>query len=259
MAPIKQEDEMKTKLEKRSLTPSPEIWSKLSNRLDAEQQNKNKSKYWWFGIAASVVGILFVTTIYFNNQSIENNSPGIVNTKDNVIPKNENKIIDNQIPNQEVVETKNTVDKTLIDPALEGSKKTIISEKNQITNKVPQQEVIAQNDKAPAPEAVVQVDMIEKTTLTFEEQKIQDVVAQINDLKSNGTAVTDLEIENLLNKAQKEILSNRIYNNSTRMVDANALLQDVEDDLQQSFRTKVFEALQTGYESVRTAVAERNN
>ena len=47
--------------------------------------------------------------------------------------------------------------------------------------------------------------------------------------------------------------------NNTRTVDANALLQDVEEDLQQSFRSKVFEALQSGYESVITAVAERNN
>ena len=259
MAPIKQEDKMKTKLEKRSLTPSPEGWSMLSNRLDAEQKSKNKSKYWWFGIAASIVGILFVTTMYLNNQSIENNTPGIVNIKNNVIHENDSNHIVSPNPDQKVVETKNTVEKTLTETPLEATIKTVISENNQITNKVPQQEVIAQTEKSTSPEAVVQVDIIEKSTVSFEEQKIQDIVAHINDLKSNGTSVTDSEIEKLLNKAQKEILSHRIYNNNTRTVDANALLQDVEDDLQQSFRSKVFEALQTGYESVRTAVAERNN
>jgi len=84
-------------------------------------------------------------------------------------------------------------------------------------------------------------------------------VAQINAINANGIKVTDAEIDSLLKKAQKEILSNRLYNGNTRTVDAKVLLQDVEDDLQQSFRTKVFEALQSGYESVRTAVAQRNN
>ena len=73
MAPIKYEEQMKDKLEKRSLQPSPESWATLANRLDArDNKHKNKSMFWWFGIAASVVGILFVTTIYFNNKSIEN-------------------------------------------------------------------------------------------------------------------------------------------------------------------------------------------
>ena len=51
----------------------------------------------------------------------------------------------------------------------------------------------------------------------------------------------------------------KLYNEATNKVDANALLQSVEDDLEQSFRAKVFDAIKSGYESVKTAVAERNN
>ena len=41
MAPIKFEEQLKDKLEKRTMSPSAESWAKLSDRLDAEDQ-KNK-------------------------------------------------------------------------------------------------------------------------------------------------------------------------------------------------------------------------
>lgn len=260
MAPIKQEEQMKDKLEKRSLKPSPESWANLANRLDTEQKNENKSLFWWFGVAASIVGILFVTTLYFNTDSVETNTPSIVDVKDNVIQKiNTQKI---EIPTKSEEVANEEVNPILNAPNETRSKSTIrtsVSEKNKITNTVPQEEAVAEIANKASQESVDQVDKIKKSTVTFEDQKIQEVVAQINDLRSNGNEVSDAEIDDLLKKAQKEILSNRIYNENTRTVDANALLQDVEADLQQSFRSKVFEALQSGYESVRTAVAERNN
>jgi len=42
------------------------------------------------------------------------------------------------------------------------------------------------------------------------------------------------------------------------LVDANALLQDVEAELQDSFRTRVFETLKSTFKTVKTAVADRN-
>ena len=44
MAPIKFEENIKDKLEKRTLTPSSESWSKLSERLDAED-NSSKNQF----------------------------------------------------------------------------------------------------------------------------------------------------------------------------------------------------------------------
>ena len=260
MAPIKQEEQMKDKLEKRSLQPSPEGWSTLANRLDAEQKKKNSSLFWWLGIAASIVGIVFMTALYFNGNSGENSIPTVVDTQDNVMQqKNQEKIemptANEKVAVEEVVPTKNILSET----KPKSLRNTSSSDKNQITNKLPQEEAIAQIEQTPSEETSEKVPELKKATLTFEEQKIQEVVAQINDLKSNGNLVSDVEIDNLLKKAQKEILSNRLNNETTRMVDANALLQDVEEDLQQSFRSKVFKALQSGYESVKTAVAERNH
>jgi len=71
--------------------------------------------------------------------------------------------------------------------------------------------------------------------------------------------VSDAEINTLLDQAQKEISLHRLYNETTKKVDANALLEDVEADLEQSFRNRAFKAIKSGYKYVKTAVAERNN
>ncbi|MEZ4801816.1 MAG: hypothetical protein R2797_03520 [Gelidibacter sp.] len=258
MAPIKQEEQMRDKLEKRVLQPSPESWATLSKRLDAEQKNKNKSLFWWFGIAASIIGIVFVTAMYFNNTSFENNTPTIVNSNDNVIQKEE--IQKGEFKKEEVaVEDIKPVEHSPKETEQKSNAKTNLPKKSQLLNQIPQEQIVAQVQHSSSKTSTDKVSEIKTSELTFEEQKVKDVVAIIKDLKTNGKTVTDAEIDSLLKRAQKEILSNRLYNETTRTVDANVLLQDVEADLQQSFRSKVFEALQSGYESVKTAVAQRNN
>ena len=72
--------------------------------------------------------------------------------------------------------------------------------------------------------------------------------------------MTDAEIDVLLAEAQREIISNQIFNKNTNKVDANALLLDVEAELYpESFRERVFEALKEGFVKARDAVANRNN
>jgi ABC-type Na+ efflux pump permease subunit len=264
MAPIKYEEQMKDKLEKRSLQPSADSWATLANRLEEQDKKKKTSLFRWFGVAASIVGILFITVMYFNNKSFENSTTIIVDTKENVIQENETKI-DNQVIDtnthsdkkvaEELKSVKNSSDESITKSNVKVDKHETLT----IQKTLPEQEAIVQVEKDMSQESIEKVSEIKEANFTFEEQKIQDVVAQINNLKAEGNSVTDTEIDSLLKKAQKEILSNRLYNENTRTVDANVLLQDVEADLQQSFRSKVFEALQSGYESVKTAVAERNN
>lgn len=265
MAPIKYEEQMKEKLEKRSLNPSPESWAALSDRLDAQQKNKSKSLFWWIGIAASIIGIVFITAEFFNNQPVQNSSPTVVESNENTIPEKKNEIINSQTPSNKVAAEEIAVDEIVPlnsfknQPNSKSNTSVISPIKKDIETNSALENDVAQVEKNANEESIESVNEIKKTTLTFEDQKIQDVVAQINHLKANGNTVSNAEIDSLLKKAQNEILNNRLYNENTRTVDANMLLQDVEEDLQQSFRSKVFEALQSGYESVKTAVAERNN
>ncbi len=97
------------------------------------------------------------------------------------------------------------------------------------------------------------------TKLSFEDLKLLEVVAQVQELKKINNIVSDAEINALLDQAQKDIALHKIYNETTKKVDANALLQSVEDDLEQSFRDRAFKAIKSGYHYVKTSVAERNN
>ena len=106
---------------------------------------------------------------------------------------------------------------------------------------------------------VTKKTVLQQKVLTFEEQKITEVVAKVEELKSKNQEVTDEVIDALLLEAQKEIRFNKSYNNSTGIVDANMLLQVVETDLDQSFRSKVFDAIKASFGTVKTVVAQRND
>ncbi|MDG1728478.1 MAG: hypothetical protein P8K68_05155 [Algibacter sp.] len=248
MAPIKFEEKIKNKLDKRTIKPSADAWNNLSERLDAQDKKSNKP-YWWFGIAASVIGVLFVISQFLNNDLEVYDTPIIVETPE-IIKNNENITVAIQ------EETPETIEEAQITNKKESFKVT--TNKKRVASKeafiaVTKEDKIS-SDKKTNPIAAE----LPKQNLTFEEQKIQDVVAQVQSMKLENKVITDADIDALLKEAQKEIIRNRLYNETTNVVDANALLQDVEAELDQSFRAKVFEALKSSYNSVKTAVAQRN-
>ena len=90
------------------------------------------------------------------------------------------------------------------------------------------------------------------------ETKIAEVVAQVGILEQRSEAVTEAEIDSLLRQAQTEILTDKLFNHQGQ-VDALALLSEVEQELDQTFRDQIFEKLKSGFLKVRTAVAARND
>ncbi|MCF6296076.1 MAG: hypothetical protein L3J25_10365 [Flavobacteriaceae bacterium] len=254
MAPIKFEDFLKEKLEQRKLQPSTNAWEKLQSKLDTNQTKKNNKPFWWLGIAASFIGILIVTSVFFNNETdttivdteeaiitIENETPKIFNDVEQVAveePQVENPLINTK------------VQKVDINPVLQ-------KQENQLINRNVNEAVVQTETKANENQ-INKKESIDKA-LTFEDLKLQEVVAQVQALKKANNVVSDAEINALLDQAQKEIALHKLYNESTKKVDANALLQGVEADLEQSFRVRAFKAIKSGYNYVKTTVAERNN
>lgn len=256
MAPIKFEDNIKDKLENRRLNPSDDAWYKLSKRLDNQEKKKNSKPVWWLGIAASVIGVLFVVS-QFVNKAEDVVEPVIVDTPGEI----ENK----QVGPLVLSEKEQNKDESIDEETHENSGyEKILKEKTVIINsmKINESEVaVAINEIKKEEKDITNIKPIEviKEELSFEEQKVKDLVAKVNALKDDNVTVTDADIDAMLLEAQKEIRLNKIINATTGVVDADALLQDVEADLDQSFRTKVFEAIKTSYNSVKTAVAQRNN
>ena len=254
MAPINFENKIKDKLDERMLKPSTDAWGKLSNRLANQDKKNNKKPYWWLGLAASIVGVLFVVSPFLNNDTKVNDAPKIVNTPEVIQQSKTNRVV---VDNDEVIDN-------VEDVQVKAKRETIQKvEAQKLVNTKKEQELVA---------SVIELTIVskEKTNsvataelpkkhMTFEKQKIQDVIAQVQNMQDKNIVITDADIEVLLQEAQKEIKRNRLYNETTGVVDANALLQDVEAELNQSFRSKVFEALKSSYNSVKTAVAQRND
>ena len=62
-------------------------------------------------------------------------------------------------------------------------------------------------------------------------------------MKINTESRIDSEINLLLNNAKKEIALNGNIKDKATVVNANSLLEEVEIDLEQTFRDKVFNSL----------------
>ncbi|TXE06158.1 hypothetical protein FUA26_14355 [Seonamhaeicola algicola] len=257
MAPNNFDKHIKQALEKRSIQPSNEAWNKLSNRLEFTSNNSTKKGYVWFGLAASVAAILLVAFQFIKTDNINNSTIKVVDTS-----KEENlKTTTNNKQNKGITnkfETNTAITKAA--PVVKNN--TPIANKIKKTE-VPSTVVVASTQQPQLlpkeAETITRPTKKLQEELTFEDQKVQQIVAKVKQLKTEKQQVTDAEIEALLQQAQQEIAFKKIYNESTGIVDANALLRDVEDDIERSFRTKVFDALKASYSTVKTAVANRNN
>ncbi|RLD28572.1 MAG: hypothetical protein DRI75_06295 [Bacteroidetes bacterium] len=258
MAPIKFEDNLKEKLEQRRLQPSPNAWKTLHSKLDNNIAKRSNKPFLWLGIAASFVGILIVATVFFNNETNTTIEQEIVDIEDTKIP------IKNSIPNVSNEIQQVTLEEPQAEKLLINTKSQIVDIKPILQNK--QDELIKTNVNNTVAKTDVKTNempekdsAIETKILTFEDIKLQEVITQVQELIKNNQTVLDADIDALLDEAQKEITLNKLYNESTKTVDADALLQDVETDLEQSFRERAFKAIKSGYNYVKTTVAERNN
>jgi len=264
MAPIKFEEDIRERLEKRQLQPSTDAWQTLSDRLDAEPKKKSHKTYWWLGIAASFAGVIIVSSILLSKGPDTNiNTPALVEEETK-------KAVEEQAVIKNTVAEEQTIQESQI-----ASEEREKEEKNTKKEFIPVHETVVETtdnkplriignvieDKTTKVAAIQETAIVSnvKSIKTVEEQKIDEVVAQIQKLQEEKSAVTDAEIDALLVQAQGELTSKHLYDASTKTVDAELLLLQVETDLDQSFRDRVFEALDSGYKKVRTAVAERNN
>lgn len=251
MAPIKFEEQIKNKLEKRSLSPSQEGWAKLSERLDAEETSSKFPWYWWVSIAAGLVIMLALTVQHFNAEDGQKTMPRIVEEKPTEIKVEEKQPIlmeanENQFATDNTSEAENKF-KSVKEPSQIKKYKSVTNNKQkakiQLAHKSQKEETLKEDVNT------IDIDKINTTALTN----------AINEFKTENSTVSDRVIDSLLKVASKELLRDKLQSQTTKTVDANALLESVEDEMGQSFRSKVFDALKGSYETVKTAVAERNN
>jgi len=267
MAPIKFEDNIKEKLEQRQIQPSSQAWEALSAKLDANDNKSSRNKYWWLGIAASFVGVLLVS-VWLMQGTADSSTPVMVEenkeAKDNSIQKNDSKIVVEdktlkqiETPKNEVVKQKSIVVQEQTRVAQEQAPELNKEHVRSNNNLEQQHETVSRSVVAETPSQ--QKTPINSTQKSITDLKVDEVVAQIQELNQANDGVTNAEIDSLLKQAQKSIMSQRLYIASTKTVSAEQLLLEVEADSESSFRNRVFEALKSSYAKVKTAVVERNN
>lgn len=281
MVPIKFEENIREKLQERELQPSKEAWNKLSDTLEKEPQKK-KNRRLLMAVAAGFVGVLLVVSFLLDSKNntnidqivVEDNITPQVEEKITIDSNNEESIVENTTGIMAEVETKREENFSENENIRKNNRtEIVVNTQNDMNTLIEKDGTYHEEIQTPVEDEVIHdsVAFNTKDEKTVEEEpvktkndlfidnKVKEVITAIEQIKKDKNMITADDIDALLNKAQRDISDNRILNSNDRKVDATALLIDVENELERSFRDRVFEALGNGFNQIRTAVVERNN
>lgn len=250
MEPNKIEKQFREKLNTREIQPSAQAWDRLDAMLSVTEEKKTKRPFGFlsrsFGIAASILVFVTLGLFLFNQNSTRIETPNAVVETEIKTDSNQTKINNNQSPVIEaVVKSKAVVSS---DKKPTNNKNQGVSIKNQ--EKINQKTTINQNQiiKDKQIEYLITEDValkelpkIQKTNPVTLENKKQ--------IKSDEALVADLNNTTMQSTNSK----------STIKVDAKSLLSQVDGEVEQTFREKVFTKVNKNYKEVKVALANRNN
>lgn len=234
---------IKKALEEREINPSLKSWEELRSRLDANQKKKTPI-YWYLGLAASFVAGILIVSLLFNTKTQLDNP--VVVEEQFVAPTE----IKNELPVFDTIEKETEISDSNVSKRVEE-----ITVKEKESGNKPETKP---NENLVTDSAVVQSTVENEEALL--NQKIEEVIAQVSSREAEQDSMTASEIDEMLANATAEILKEKqkdIYHDQG-YVSATDLLNEVEYELEQSFREKIFEMLKEGFNKTRTAVANRN-
>lgn len=238
MEPVKFEEQARKQLQNRDITPSAGSWEKLEQRLET-QQDKKGFNLWWIGAVAAIAVVFFFLGTLFGDQSVVQQTPAVVATPSETVEEQvqlpeEQNLIPQKVENR--VASEAAASKEDI-PAQQHQQKTL--EKALALQVEDRKENMASEE-------------VEKNTFL----EPHEMLAQTSEEKKSPSEVTNSEVDALLMLASAKIEADPAYAQST--VNAKDLLNEVEFELEESFRDKVFEVIKVGLVKAKTAVANRS-
>lgn len=214
------EQQAKEKLSNREITPSAQAWDRLDAMLSIQEKPKKKINWWY--VAASVTGLLLVGTLFFNT-SKETNTV---------------------IPSQEIVVT-STEDKDSVttQPSIE-----------------PTNEIRVQSNSAVATNvSKITNNAISTTKTNHQELSINNQITTINNQISTTTENNTTHQVIAAIDENVQVVPTVIQKKQKIQVDPSSLLSQVDGELELSFREKVIAKVNKNYQTVKVALANRNN
>lgn len=270
MAPVNFEKNIREKLQERELQPSNEAWDTLSAQLGTPEEKKTNG-FFWLAIAASVIGVLVISSYFLTKTQPELENQLVneterqeliedssikqmdqelkLNVEESEISLEQPKEGDLKLDNRNTAKTKAEV--AVTDP-MDITKQDV---DNKLNNNNGAAVAVAVTDTQTTAEREIVTNSVNSEFHPDEliiNNKVSEVVASVQDIQAKNNGVSMEEIDALLAQAQKDIAMERIL--SATKVDPQALLMDVELDLERTFRDRVFYALGEGFDYVKSTV-----
>lgn len=255
MAPDKLEKYIQGKLREREIAPSENAWQRISDGLEhTATAPVRKKKVAWYAVAASVAALVGFSLFYVQNTPVTKpQADGVVVSRpDRPAGEEEGIMAVQQKESKENV--KDTAPRATITET--SLKKEIAPSVLAVMEQDPDKDLgtgVSHKETKQRTKALERAQISDAVL----SEKITEVMVQVAQMEKSQS-VSEAEIDSLLHAAQRAIITERrfIENNE---VNAMALLAEVEEELDQSFRDQIFESLKSGFLKVRTAVADRNN
>jgi len=239
MEPNNFEKDFREKLNQRKIEPSNNAWDRLDAMLSVVEEKKpeKKSKRKWLYIAASFIGFLLVGTLFFN-QNKNTAEP----TKTVVVEKETEKdSITKPILNEvDSIKTESVIAEKTSEESLNKKEKTNPEASGQISNKS------IKNESNQVAESSIVIKNNQEKQSTDNETVIAEIAKQDN-------------VDQLLETAETKILAeNAVKSKSKIKINSNNLLDQVDGELELSFREKMISKINKSYHTVKVAVENRN-
>jgi hypothetical protein len=237
MEPNKLEQEIREKLEGRTINPSPMAWDRLDAMLAVAEEGRKPAKkrgFGWLYMAASFLLMLSVGGYFLlhNNKGVDTDAGKGVTT---IVKQTENE----GYTNTSSIITPQSIQQRNATQSLAGVQKGSSSSKN---NQQQYQTVTETPVRHTAPgfEPVAPAETQMATQTTISSKVKVDANALLASVQTKKPKVT---------KATQPAVK----------VDSNALLMDIDQDMETNFRDRMLDKLAKGYGEVKEAVVTRNH
>jgi len=242
---------IKRKLERREVSPKETTWNRLEMLLDEDDKKVGNYTFLKYAVAASVV--LFLGLFFFMNQE-----------NDTVLPQI---IVDVPIENTKIIELKQDsfstkkADRLKLDNKESQLLKSEQVVAHQAVKKIKVIKVKAKNNNKTVRSVGDNTVVVASVSFDENQEKTAVISGYLGKKKTAENKQLNTEVDDLLAIAfseYKQEQSKTVVVDKNLDANANALLANVEQELDVSFKAKMFKKLKNGLKNTRTAVINRN-